>query len=1002
MKRVLVFLALAALFGGAVGEAFAKSSGTQNRTLVVSTRKQNGNNWEVWQNNRGMDVVPYVGSEGGYWPKGSGRNYLSGGGLWVGSIDTTGGFQDTLVSWAYNPNSGNSMFGPCSPNGNDSTGGTDPLARVYLSTDPFDRAVWPVRDSLGRPVYQSMQDAWAISNDVDTMYARSPDKPMGVQIIRTSYAWQFQGLADILLYSFEIKNVTKRVPRYKPNGIPLKRVIIGLCLDADIGNESGPYANDKYNLHASWYHRQVGDSVPRNLAVQYQTSQEPGWTIPPPYFVGFRFLEGPINNTGSTIQIRSNNYPQYNRDILPGRPLGMTACKVFNINTDPSRAPQRYLELAGYFYLNPVVYEPYDNDFPGPSDHRSLQSSGPFNLPVDSTVHIVVAVIGGSDSLSIIRASDRAQDIYDNWRNSVRWVQVVSPNGGEVVSGTIPIAWTSNGTANDSVDLYVTSNGGITWDTLAANRPNNGSYSWNTTRGPDGTRYLVGAFFHNAAIAAWDFSDSTFTVNNTGNGPPDVQLYAPVGRELWSGVQNILWYARSPGGRSLQVNLRYSWDGKRTWQAIASNVPNTGSYAWDTRNFPNGNQYYAAVTAWDSLHLVGDTSGSWFTVDNTHQPAGQVVHDSGGATTVEINPYVIDPPRVTGHRYRIRFLPIGKDTTSGNDSTALYSYDLWDLDLGQRVITNRVTSVIQNNSLVFDNSPVVDGLRVEMKHRVFAPFFRAGVIAPSPSYTDTVLADTLYAFAGFSGFYPMWWSARGRDFVRTWHRGGGSRGDSLLWVTVRDFTNQVDVPFEGGRNFSGLRASSWAFGVDVDSVGYQTIDSVSCSGVYNTRDKKKARWLYLCGFRYLFNYHTIFGQRRPDKMVWARRPADGDVWYIQQAGQRPPYDGDVYTFQTQVGVEEARNFGGYAFSLGQAYPNPATHQATIPFSLAKKGKATLKVYNVTGALVRNLVDEVLDAGRYQAVWDGRNDHGKQTACGVYLYRLEAPGRTAVRKMVVLR
>lgn len=226
MKRFMLFVSIAIVALGAAGEVRAKpKSGPRNGILNISTRVQTGNNWEVWQDNRGRDVVSLPGSvPGGYWPKGSGRNYLFGGGLWVGSIDTTGGFQDTLVSWAYNPNSGQSEFGPCSPNGNDSTGETDPLARVYLSTDPFDRAVWPVRDSLGRPVYQSMQDAWAISNDVDTAYNRPPDKPMGVQIIRTAYAWQFAGLADILLYSFEIKNVTKRVPRYQPNGIPLKRL----------------------------------------------------------------------------------------------------------------------------------------------------------------------------------------------------------------------------------------------------------------------------------------------------------------------------------------------------------------------------------------------------------------------------------------------------------------------------------------------------------------------------------------------------------------------------------------------------------------------------------------------------------------------------------------------------------------------------------------------------------------------------------------------------------
>ena len=1015
MKRFIVLLNIAILALGVFAEARAKSkSGSPSGILVLSTRLQNGNNWEIWQDNRGRDVTSLPGNQpGGFWPKGSGRNYLFGAGLWLGSIDTTGGFQDTLVSWAYNPNSGQSEFGPCSPNGDDSTGERDPLARVYLSTDPLDRAAWPVRDSLGRPIYQSMQDAWAISNDVDPQYMVGNDRPMGVQIIRNAYAWQFAGLADIVLYSFEVKNVTKRVLRYQPNGIPLRRVILGLCMDADIGNESMTNANDQLVLENSKYRRMVGDSVYRNLAMQYQRSQEGGWGIPPPYFAGFRFLEGPINNTGQTLQIRSQpgiGYPEFDHDILPGQPLGMTAFQIFTIDVDPARASDRYLELSGRYYRTPTIYNAYQRDIFGPADKRFIQCSGPFNLPVDSTVRIVVAVIGGSDSLGVVRASDRAQDIYDNWRTPVRWVRVTSPNGGEVVSGNATVTWTSNGVGSDSVDIYYTRDGGITWDTIATNRPNNGSYLWNTTTRPDGTRYMIGLFLHNASIAAWDFSDSTFTVDNPGNGPPDVQLYAPFGGEVWRDTQNVLWYARDPDGDTLDVNLRYSTDGGQAWQGLASHIPNTGSWAWDTWTYPNGTRYFVAVSANDGQYLIGDTSGGAFTIDNIHPPAGQVIHDSGGATTVAINPYVVDPPRVTGHRYRIRFLPIAKDTTSGNEWTALYSYDMWDLDLGQRVITNRVTPVIQDYTLVIDNPPVVDGLRVEMKHMVGRWTFRSGTVTVAPPYPYPALGDTTSELGvGRFGFTQRAWPFRGSMFALTWHvRRHTVKGDSI-WADVRDSTNHVNVPAETLAVMPSARISGWCFGGNgTNARGKLWIDSTMAS-ITGTNDtipippRYPGTWLTLCGRRYWF-YGKMGGfDGRP--MFWPGGVCpinDGDVWLIQPSGDRPPHDGDVYTFQTQVGVEEAWDSGKFAFSLGQAYPNPARAGNVIPFSLEKKGRTSLKVYNVTGALVRTLVDGEMGAGRYQAPWDGRNDRGRQTASGVYLYRLEAPGRAAVRKMIMLR
>lgn len=86
MKRWLAVISVALLIlapGRAVQAKPQKNP--DHRTQALSTRLLNGNNWEIWQDNRGRDVTPQPSSKpGGFWPKGSGRNYIFGAGMWVG------------------------------------------------------------------------------------------------------------------------------------------------------------------------------------------------------------------------------------------------------------------------------------------------------------------------------------------------------------------------------------------------------------------------------------------------------------------------------------------------------------------------------------------------------------------------------------------------------------------------------------------------------------------------------------------------------------------------------------------------------------------------------------------------------------------------------------------------------------------------------------------------------------------------------------------------------
>ena len=90
------------------------------------------------------------------------------------------------------------------------------------------------------------------------------------------------------------------------------------------------------------------------------------------------------------------------------------------------------------------------------------------------------------------------------------------------------------------------------------------------------------------------------------------------------------------------------------------------------------------------------------------------------------------------------------------------------------------------------------------------------------------------------------------------------------------------------------------------------------------------------------------------------------------------------------------------FGLNQNYPNPFNPTTSISFAMPKDGHVLLQVYDVTGALVKTLVDQTMRAGNMQATWDGTNLSGNKVASGVYLYRMAAGDFVAAKKMVLMK
>lgn len=89
-------------------------------------------------------------------------------------------------------------------------------------------------------------------------------------------------------------------------------------------------------------------------------------------------------------------------------------------------------------------------------------------------------------------------------------------------------------------------------------------------------------------------------------------------------------------------------------------------------------------------------------------------------------------------------------------------------------------------------------------------------------------------------------------------------------------------------------------------------------------------------------------------------------------------------------------------SLEQNYPTPFGTATTISFELAAPGRAVLTVYDLAGRRVATLLDREMPAGPHSVQWDGRGTGGARLASGMYVYQLEAGGRTTAKQTVHLR
>jgi flagellar hook assembly protein FlgD len=93
-------------------------------------------------------------------------------------------------------------------------------------------------------------------------------------------------------------------------------------------------------------------------------------------------------------------------------------------------------------------------------------------------------------------------------------------------------------------------------------------------------------------------------------------------------------------------------------------------------------------------------------------------------------------------------------------------------------------------------------------------------------------------------------------------------------------------------------------------------------------------------------------------------------------------------------------------TLGSIYPNPSTNSTFIDYSVSGRESSLthvrMRVYNGTGQVIRDLVDQSVAPGHYTVVWDGKYNDDRLASDGIYFIEFMANDILQVRKIVRIR
>ena len=91
-----------------------------------------------------------------------------------------------------------------------------------------------------------------------------------------------------------------------------------------------------------------------------------------------------------------------------------------------------------------------------------------------------------------------------------------------------------------------------------------------------------------------------------------------------------------------------------------------------------------------------------------------------------------------------------------------------------------------------------------------------------------------------------------------------------------------------------------------------------------------------------------------------------------------------------------------AYELGDNYPNPFNPTTSIAFQIPARSGVSIKIYNLLGQEIRDLVQKDLNAGLHRIEWSGLDNEGRVAATGMYLIQMKSGDFVETKRCLLLR
>jgi hypothetical protein len=250
----------------------------------------------------------------------------------------------------------------------------------------------------------------------------------------------------------------------------------------------------------------------------------------------------------------------------------------------------------------------------------------------------------------------------------------------------------------------------------------------------------------------------------------------------------------------------------------------------------------------------------------------------------------------------------------------------------------------------------------------------------------------------YEDFYPVlafgepfgeafrWWFSVWGESDRQWFYGMTLIGDPLL----KPLSHMVDVNllyFRARAKTEGLELS-WEIGNGASPQGFNLYRRQLLTGE-NCHSLSPADSSALPGTPEVkLNLHLITGSGVYQYLDNTAEPGITYVYRLEAVEDQKT---------TTVGNCQGSMPKGTSFYLSQNYPNPWSGETKVTFSVAQDGPVTISLYDISGRLVKELVNDNLRVGEHQLTVD---DSGLES--GLYILRLVSGEQSAVRTTVLIK